>query len=265
MARVGLIHWKAEEARERVAGLRRSGHRVRWKPLDPASLRAMKASPPDVFVIDLTRMPSQGRDVGVELRRSGATRRVPIVFVGGAQEKVTRVRELLPDAIFTSWERIESALARALRRPRADPVVPDSSFAAYAGVSLTKKLGIRRGSVVALVSAPKGFEKTLGSLPEDARLTRGMRGGNDLAIWFVRTEAELRGEIRRMAARAGGDGLWIAWPKKNSPLASDLSQSIVREAGLNTGLVDYKVCAIDSDWSGLKFTVRRPRRAAGSE
>ncbi|MEO8910960.1 MAG: hypothetical protein ABI408_12165 [Gemmatimonadaceae bacterium] len=52
--------------------------------------------------------------------------------------------------------------------------------------------------------------------------------------------------------------LWIAWPKKSSGVASDLTENIVREIGLELGLVDVKVCAIDNTWSGLKF-VRRLR------
>jgi hypothetical protein len=51
--------------------------------------------------------------------------------------------------------------------------------------------------------------------------------------------------------------MWIAWPKKTSPLAGDLSEREVRAMGLATGLVDFKICAIDGDWSGLKFSRRR--------
>jgi hypothetical protein len=52
--------------------------------------------------------------------------------------------------------------------------------------------------------------------------------------------------------------LWISWPKKSSSLAGDLDENVVREIGLAGGLVDVKVCALDADWSGLKF-VRRVR------
>ncbi len=55
----------------------------------------------------------------------------------------------------------------------------------------------------------------------------------------------------------GGGALWIVWPKKTSGLATDLTQTIVRRTGLDTGLVDYKICAIDATWSGLKFTSRK--------
>lgn len=56
---------------------------------------------------------------------------------------------------------------------------------------------------------------------------------------------------------AEGGGLWIAWPKKASGVASDLTQTVVRKFGLDAGLVDYKICSIDKTWSGLLFTRRR--------
>ncbi|MBN2565730.1 MAG: hypothetical protein JXB46_08465 [Candidatus Eisenbacteria bacterium] len=260
MARVRLIHWKAEEARERMAQLRAAGHRVRWQPIDPAALRALKASPPDVFVIDLSRMPSQGRDIGVGLRMSARTRRVPLVFVGGQREKVAGVKEILPDALFTTWDRLGPTLSKALGRPAKEPFVPESAFAAYAGKPLREKLGIKPGSTVALVSAPDRFEESLGNMPEGARLTRDHTRSHDLTLWFVRTMSELSGEVRKMRRYAGRDGLWILWPKRTSRLASDLSQSVVREKGLGAGLVDYKICSVDSDWSALKFTERKKRR-----
>jgi hypothetical protein len=254
-----MIHWKRQEARKRASELRRLGHRVNWEPTDPASIRVMKASPPDVFVIDLSRMPSQGRDIGVELRRTRATRLVPLVFMEGEPEKVKRVKQILPDAVFGSWLQAGDVLSRALDMHRKDPVVPESSFAAYAGVPLAKKLGIKPGGRIALVAAPDGFEQKLEPLPEGAMVVLGPGEKGDLVLWFVRTADELAGEIRRMRARASGKGLWIVWPKRSSHLATDLTQSIVRKAGLDAGLVDYKVCSVDSDWSGLKFTVRRSR------
>jgi hypothetical protein len=60
------------------------------------------------------------------------------------------------------------------------------------------------------------------------------------------------------AARAGG--LWIAWPKKASGVATDLTEDVVRRDGLAAGLVDHKVCAIDATWSGLRFALRKEKR-----
>ncbi|NNG17367.1 MAG: DUF3052 domain-containing protein [Gemmatimonadales bacterium] len=134
-----------------------------------------------------------------------------------------------------------------------------SALAGYSGTPLPKKLGIKAGYVVALVGAPQGFEKTLGRLPDDVQLRKQARGKPDLVVWFARSRKELESRVKRMGALAGVGGLWIAWPKKASGLATDLSQSDVRKVGLASGLVDYKVAAIDETWSGLKFARRKPR------
>jgi hypothetical protein len=181
---------------------------------------------------------------------------VPLVFVEGDPEKVKRIQSLLPDAVFTSWGRVRSALKRAIANPPKDPVIPASNLAGYAGTPLPKKLGIKEGTVTALVNAPDGFERTLGALPEGATLKRNARGKRDLTLWFVTSRAELE---RRMAsmAKTAGDALWIVWAKKGSARDAGLTQADVRKTGLAAGLVDYKIAAIDATWSGLKFTRRK--------
>ena len=259
MATIRLIHRNPDEIEEHALSLERSGHGVDRSPLDPKSLKALKSRPPDAIVIDLTRSPAQGRDLGVLLRKAGSTRAVPLIFAGGDPERVERVRALLPDAAYTSWSRIRGAVTKALRETVRDPVVPDSTFAAYAGTPLPKKLGIRAGSVVALINAPDGFEELLGRLPEGTVLRRGSRGRCDLVIWFARSRSEMQRRVVRLGEFAGRDGLWVAWPKRASDVESDLTQAEVRRIGLARGLVDYKVCSIDETWSGLRFT-RRERR-----
>ena len=132
-----------------------------------------------------------------------------------------------------------------------------ASPAGYSGTPLPRKLGIKPDSVTALVGAPPDFEDTLGPLPAGARLSRSGRGRRDLTIWFVRSAAELRRAMPRMVEAARSGGVWIAWPKKASGLATDVTESIVRDHGLAAGLVDHKVCAIDATWSGLRFALRR--------
>jgi hypothetical protein len=196
--------------------------------------------------------------MGVQLRKQAATRHVPLVFVGGDPKKVDRIRELLPDAVYTSWEKMPGALELAIAHPPKDPVVPSSAFAAYAGRPLPAKLGIKPGSAVALVDAPQGFKDTLGELPDGVALLEAPGTRCDLTLWFTRARQDLEGAIGQMVTQAGMGPLWIAWPKKASRLASDLSQQIVRETGLAAGLVDYKICSIDATWSGLLFTRRKP-------
>jgi hypothetical protein len=110
---------------------------------------------------------------------------------------------------------------------------------------------------VALVNAPTTLGNTLGSLPHGVIVADRLREDCRVAVWFVRSVADLKRGIERVAAGLTRGSLWIAWPKRSSSLAADLTQQRVREAGLAAGLVDYKVCAIDATWSGLLFTRRR--------
>ena len=257
MSYVRLIHWNADEAEQRAQRLRSAGYDVVSTPFGAAASRALRQEPPDAVVIDLTRAPSQGRDVAVGLRKYKATRHVPLVFVEGDPKKVERIKTLLPDAVYASWDRIGDSLKEAIARPLTDPVVPASVMDAYAGTPLPKKLGIKETSEVFLASAPNGFEATLGDLPQDVVLHRDSQRGSDVALWFTTSKAALDGDIAEMAERAEKGGLWIIWPKKSSGVESDLSQTVVRQVAMAAGLVDFKVCAVDETWSGLRFSWKK--------
>ncbi len=132
-------------------------------------------------------------------------------------------------------------------------------MAGYSATPLPTKLGIKPGHAVVLVDAPSQAEGLLTPLPADVRLRGDLRGRDafDVAVLFCRSEADLRRRFAGVAKRLTRDGgLWVAWPKKSSGLETDLSDSVVREFGLSTGMVDNKVCAIDETWSGLRFVVR---------
>ena len=130
-------------------------------------------------------------------------------------------------------------------------------MAADSGNSLSKKLGIGDDSRVAIVSAPAGFDRTLGRLPRGVHVRRQARGRVDVLVFFVTRRAELTRRFQAMArAVEPGGGLWIAWPKRTSGVATDLTENGAREIGLDAGLVDNKVCKIDDTWSGLRFVYR---------
>ncbi len=135
--------------------------------------------------------------------------------------------------------------------------------AGYSGTPLPKKLGIKEGHLVSAVGAPDDFEETLGLLPSGVRLRSGLRGKGpfDVVIVFVRTHGQLRDRFLRAREKLEtAGGLWVAWPKRSSPLAGPVRERDVRDFGLSTGLVDNKICAIDEDWSGLRFVVRTKDR-----
>jgi len=195
-----LIHWNIGEAEQRAETLRRAGHEVLAGPFESGGFASLRDDPPDAVVIDLTRLPAQGRDVALVLRTTKATRRVPLVFVAGDPQKVARIVELLPDAVYTTWRGIGGAIRRAIARPPVDPVVPQSNFAGYSATPLPKKLGIKSGATVILVAAPDDFQRTLGKLPAGVTLRRRAAGRNELVIWFVRSRRDLQQRIARLVA-----------------------------------------------------------------
>jgi len=255
--RIRLIHWNVAEASERADRLIAADYDVISEQLSPVSLREMREDPPDAVIIDLSRLPSQGRDVALGLRKFKSTRYAPLVLVGGDPEKIKRIKEFLPDAVFTTWSRIQGALKRAIAHPPKDPIVPRTTLDGYSGTPLPRKLGIKADSSVCLIDAPHGFEKTLRGLPKGIILRKKTPGRCDLIIWFVKSRNILESRIDGIKEQVGKGGVWIAWPKKASGIKSDLTQTVVRSVGLASGLVDYKVCAIDETWSGLRFS-RRP-------
>ena len=136
-------------------------------------------------------------------------------------------------------------------------------MAGYSGTPLAKKLGIKEGSRIALVNAPKDFESVLEELPDNVQFIKRPTNSLDIILFFVLAERALARDFAKLAARLTPNGmLWIAWPKKSSGVTSDLSEQRVREIGLDCGLVDVKVCAIDDTWSGLKFVYRLKDRSS---
>jgi hypothetical protein len=139
-------------------------------------------------------------------------------------------------------------------------------MAGYSGTPLVNKLGIKSGHRVALLEAPPDFNATLGELPENVVLRSVARPPAlfDVIVLFTRSAADLRKRFDPLAERlTPAGGLWIAWPKKAAGVATDLTEDVVRVIGLESGLVDNKVCAVDETWSGLRFVIRlqdRPQK-----
>ena len=136
-------------------------------------------------------------------------------------------------------------------------------MAGYSGTPLAKKIGIKEGSRIALVNAPKDFHSVLGELPEKVTFLKPLSKSLDIILFFVTTERALAKDFAKLSARLAANGMiWIAWPKKSSGVATDLSFERVQRIGLDAGLVDVKICAVDETWSGLKFVYRLKDRTA---
>jgi hypothetical protein len=131
-------------------------------------------------------------------------------------------------------------------------------MAGYSSTPLPKKLGIKEQSRVAFVNAPENFETYLGPLAPRAEVVKRLTKPLDLVLLFVIEERVLARNFAKLSAKLATNGMiWVAWPKKSSGVATDLSFERVQRIGLDSGLVDVKICAIDETWSGLKFVHRK--------
>jgi len=129
-------------------------------------------------------------------------------------------------------------------------------MAGYSETPLVRKLGIKSGFNIAFVDSPAGFANTL-DLPSDITINSRSRRPLDFIHLFVKNEKELQTKFSERAKRLNPSGMiWVSWPKKSSGIITDISENTVRAIGLDGGMVDVKICAVDEIWSGLKFVFR---------
>lgn len=138
---------------------------------------------------------------------------------------------------------------------------------------MASKLGIKKDHRVSLINAPSGLVQVLADLPEGVQIIQASQCGlahgrefahrsefakqRDVVVYFTKSRDQLVKEFPALAELLSpAGGLWVAWPKKASGVATDLTEDRVREIGLKAGLVDNKVCAVDEIWSGLRFVFR---------
>ena len=138
-------------------------------------------------------------------------------------------------------------------------------MAGYSGKPLTQKLGLKPGFCIFVDGASAPYDEIVGALPDDVRIAARLKPPLDMVHIFATGAVALRRKLPACRAAIAPDGMvWVSWPKKASGVATDLTDTTVRETGLSLGLVDIKVCAIDDIWSGLKFVIPRDRRTRSS-
>ncbi len=130
-------------------------------------------------------------------------------------------------------------------------------MAGYSQRPLIEKLGVRAGSRVILLRAPKDYVGLMPELPERVDMVTRLSGVFDFIQYFATSTEQLEAVLPNLKRHLLSDGmLWVSWAKRTSPLHTGLSETTVRELGLAVGLVDVKVAALTDDWSGLKFVYR---------
>ena len=265
MVHIRLFHWNITEAEEKTLILKSSGYEVDYEPYPPKALKQLRNNPPAAVIIDLSRLPSQGRDIAVNILHAKATRNIPIIFVEGDPQKVNQIKVHVPDAIYTHYDQIGEALKKALTDPPKVKLIPKSVFEPYEQTSLAKKLGIKPDSRLVLVDPPDDFTKTLGKLPQNVTIQNKLSDKSDMVILFAANQENLQSQVIKIINELPLKGkLWIAWRKQGPETATSVTQATVRKTGLALGLVDYKICRIDTEWTALLFTRRKHKNSTSA-
>ncbi len=260
MPRVRIIHWRPAEAASLIDSVRAAGFVAEYdgEMNGPAISRAIRAHMPDAVLIDLSRLPSHGREVGIWLRGIKATRHIPLVFVNGEGDKLERVRKDLPDAAFATPADLKDVLRSSChgiaRDPVVPPIVPPQMMERYKEKPAAQKLGIVAASSVAVLNAPRDYVHALGELPESVEIFEDPRTIHPVTLWFILDLETLLDALPRMRAIAAKTKLWIVWRKGKE---GRISQNAIREAAIEGGLVDYKICSLDAHWSGILFARKK--------
>lgn len=255
MAVIQLIHWNEKEAHLRSLYLQSQGHIVHHTIPSGKKLRTqIVGNKTELIIISLERIPSQGRDMALWLRKNGSTRNIPIAFVEGSKTKVSAIQQLLPDAAFHSWKTIAAAIESIIITAPKHPVIPDSVFAAYRKKSVPEKLGLNPGMHVFLIDAPADDKVQKDLLPDHVCQCEDASKA-DIIVCFITTKPDMIHHLARL--HSYNKPIWFCWPKRASKMKSELTQQMVRETGLAAGFVDYKICSISSTWSGLLFRRRK--------
>ena len=246
MTRVLVIHRDPLEATAWAARLRALGFDAApYLSLGAKGFRGIRQDPPHAILIDLTRLPSYGKAMGVLLRERKSLGAIPLVFVEGDPGKAAQVRAILPDAVYTTFAKAPAAIRKAIRQAPREALPPRDP-----GTPLLSKLGIAADSCVAMLHSPEGFQLP-GVIP------RKQVGEADVVLVFCRTAVALGLQLPALAAMMRkGRRVWVLWPKKASAVESDLTMPRIRQMAAAFGLVDYKVCAVDATWSAMTLGKR---------
>lgn len=256
--RVRFIHWKTEEAYPLVRLMEQAGFVVEFDELRyPDLMREVKANPPDVIVIDLSRLPSHGRETGLGFRQNKATRGIPLVFLNGIAEKVARIQVELPDATFTHTEQLITVLQQLPPSSASTLVVPKSHMERFAGTSLAGKLGLKPELIVFLSHVPDDVSKLLVAEGGSCVFVRRWSGKVQLAILFLSELRDLTAATALLNGPAVDIPVWLCWQKKSANPDTLITENMLRDAAVSVGWVDYKVCSINSLWSGIKVGRRK--------
>jgi hypothetical protein len=245
MARVLLFHWREDEALALVAKLEGWGHTVGWRGV--RENKEVKITTPyrfgaEVIVFDLSRMPTYAKYQAQLIRKARTTAHIPFVFVEGEAEKVEGLRRMFPAETFTTWRKLKGVLAKLRVASIAPREAADMS--GEKARALWKKMNLREGMRVYVEAAPREFFAALGNVPESVDLEAGAKDAAMAAFFFE--DWDRFGEaLDRVLGVAERMPVWAVYRK------GPIKMPELREALLDQGLVDYKMCSVNARWAGV--------------
>lgn len=134
-------------------------------------------------------------------------------------------------------------------------------MAGYSGTPLAKKLGIKAGTKIFLIGAPKEYLTLVSPLPEGVKVMPRVTNDTDIVHIFSTQKTQLTKALRASLSKLKHNGtIWVSWPKKSAKVPTDITENTIRKVALPLGLVDIKVCAVNDVWSGLKLVIRKENR-----
>ena len=127
---------------------------------------------------------------------------------------------------------------------------------------LYQKLGLKAGLVIATRKAPENYAQLISQIHEQLIFKSSQSGNLDFIHFFTNTITELEETLPELKSQIKKNGMiWVSWYKKSSNKKTELTEDIIRDTALATGLVDVKVCSVNEEWSGLKLVFRLKDRS----
>ena len=245
-----LLRWKDSEIHGLAARLKNCTV-TNYVPVPGEGMNGLqKYGLPDALVISLDRLPSHGRDIGYAFHKQKATRQVPLVYVGGDEDKIAKIRDLLPEASFTGWDRILATIHEAISNPAVTPPKPVRVVISEA--PLHQKIGLKADMHIALMNAPAPLEKLVPGLPQGIRIYEQPAADEvAMTLWFVRSTDEFECDLPAIAAALGKKPrLWSFYQKGSK---KGFSWNGLLESAAIHRLSQFKIMRLNDVWTGVAF------------
>lgn len=250
--RVILLHWKSSEIEE-LAGLLKGFEVQKYAPVSGEGMKGLSAfAVPDALVVSLDRMPSHGHAVAWHYHSRTLTRHVPIVFAGGAADKVEKVREAMPFASYCSWTDVAKTVREAIAEPAAVPLSVPKAMPSNRPMAV--KLGLKPGMRVAWIGAPAELHRMVPGVDFEVDIAEEPDSRTEAAFWFVRSAEDVDEGLSWIVPRLRGPmpRLWVFYRKGKGVTWQGLSES-----AMVYGLAQFKILSLNPEWTGVGFGASR--------